>query len=75
MPWILLDIALAVLALAVLVLAGLQLWRRVKALGSAVAAAGTRLTEAGDRLAAVQEQGQTERDAPAVPGRPVFSPR
>ena len=56
MLWILLDIAIAVAALAVLAVLVLGLWRKVKALSATVAAAGERLGEASDRLAAVQAE-------------------
>ncbi len=43
MPWLLLDLLLALLALMVLALLGLRLWRQVKALSHAVGAAGQRI--------------------------------
>ncbi len=63
--WILLDVAIAVAALAVLAVLVLGLWRKVKALSATVAAAGERVGEATDRLAAVQAEG--ERAAHARP--------
>lgn len=65
-PWIVLDVGLAVLALGVLALAGLALWRRVRALTRAVGAAGQSLEAATDRLA----QRQSERDAAVAPPAP-----
>ena len=56
MLWILLDVAIAVAALVVLAVLVLGLWRKVTALSATVAAAGERLGEAGDRLAAVQAE-------------------
>ena len=56
MLWILLDVAIAVAALVVLAVLVLGLWRKVKALSAVVAAAGERLGEASDRLAAVQAE-------------------
>ncbi len=63
--WILLDVAIAVAALAVLAVLVLGLWRKVKALSATVAAAGERVGEATDRLAAAQAEG--ERAAHARP--------
>ncbi|MDP9101644.1 MAG: hypothetical protein M3N21_05805 [Actinomycetota bacterium] len=55
MPWLIVDIALALLALVVLGAVLLGLWRQVKALGAEVSRAGAALGEATDRLAAVQD--------------------
>jgi hypothetical protein len=55
--WILLDVAIAVAALAVLAVLVLGLWRKVKALSAVVAVAGERVGEATDRLAAAQSAG------------------
>lgn len=56
MVWLAVDVALAVLGLAVLAALGWWLWRRVRALGRDVAAAS-------DRLAAAL--GELERLAPS----------
>ena len=55
--WILIDVAIAVAALAVLAVLVLGLWRKVKALSSAVAVAGETVGQATDRLAAAQAAG------------------
>jgi hypothetical protein len=60
--WILLDVAIAVAALVVLAVLVLGLWRKVKALSATVAAAGERLGEASDRLAAVQAEADHAPD-------------
>ena len=52
--WILLDVAIALAALAVLAVLVLGLWRKVKALSAAVAVAGESVGQAADRLAAAQ---------------------
>jgi uncharacterized membrane protein len=57
MTWILIDVAIAVAALAVLAVLVLGLWRKVKALSHTVSVAGETLTEATDRLAAAQLSG------------------
>ena len=56
--WILLDVAIALAALAVLAVLVLRLWRKVKALSATVTAAGERVGEASDRLAAAQAEGE-----------------
>ena len=61
--WILLDVTIAVAALAVLAVLVLGLWRKVKALSSAVAVAGETVGQATDRLADAQSAGP--RGAPA----------
>lgn len=57
MRWILIDVAIALLALAVLVVLGLGLWRQVKSLGRAVGRAGELVGRATDELARVQDAG------------------
>lgn len=57
MTWILIDLAIALLALAVLAVLVLGLWRRVKALASAVTAAGETVGRATDALAEAQAAG------------------
>jgi hypothetical protein len=53
--WILIDVAIALLALAVLVVLGLALWRQVTSLGRAVGRAGELVGRATDELARVQD--------------------
>ena len=55
--WILIDVAIAVAALAVLAVLVLGLWRKVKALSAAVTVAGESVGQATDRLAAAQSDG------------------
>ncbi len=73
MRWILIDLALALLALGVLAVLGLGLWRKVKALSRTVGEAGKAVATATDALALAQGDGplgQAARPAPpAVPGR------
>lgn len=54
MLWILLDVALAMLAIGALVLACLRLWRTTKALGRAMSDAGDRVGAAMDRLPSLE---------------------
>ena len=62
MPFVLLDVAIALLALVVLALVGLLLWRRVKALSRLVGAAGAQVGAATSLLADLQ----AARPAPTV---------
>ena len=55
--WILVDVTVAVAALAVLAVLVLGLWRKVKALSAAVSVAGETVGQATDRLAAAQAAG------------------
>ncbi len=57
MIWILVDVAIAVAALAVLAVLVLRLWRKVKALSQAVTVAGETVASATDALAAAQSAG------------------
>ena len=57
MRWILLDLALALAALAVLAVLVRRLWRAVKALSREVATAGETIAAATDALAAAQAGG------------------
>ncbi len=57
MTWVLLDVAIALAALAVLAVLVLGLWRKVKALSATVAAAGETVGVATERLAAAQSAG------------------
>jgi uncharacterized protein YoxC len=63
--WILLDVAIALAALAVLAVLVLGLWRKVKALSAAVAVAGETVGQATDRLAAAQADGPLGGPPPA----------
>lgn len=69
MRWVLLDVGIALAALAVLAVLVLGLWRKVKALSAAVAVAGATVAEATDRLAAAQAAGPLG-DGAAPPRRP-----
>ena len=65
MRWVVVDVVVALLAVGVLVLAGLGLWRRLAALGRATAAAGTRLEEVAaqrEQVGAPQEDAVSRRD-------------
>jgi cytochrome c-type biogenesis protein CcmH/NrfG len=53
MRWVVVDGVVAVLAVGVLALSALGLWRRVKALGRATAAAGSLLEQASAQRAQV----------------------
>ena len=64
MRWILLDLAIALAALALLAVLVLRLWRRVKALSGVVTAAGQRLGQATDALEAAQSGRPTAGSAP-----------
>ena len=71
MTWILIDLAIALAALAVLAVLVLGLWRRVKALSRTVSAAGETMARATEALDAAQSAGP-----PASGGeRPVGVPR
>jgi len=69
--WILIDVALALLAIAGLGLLLLRLWRKVKALSTTVARASDTIGKATEGLAAAQAQGPLGQDASArdVAGR------
>ena len=54
MPFVLLDVAIALLSLVVLALVGVLLWRRVKALSRLVGAAGAQVGAATALLADLQ---------------------
>jgi hypothetical protein len=73
--WILLDLAIAVAALAVLTVLVLGLWRRVKALSSAVTTAGDTLTRATDALEAAQAAGPLGGAARTYGGPPAGGQR
>lgn len=85
MRWILIDVAIALLALAVLAVLVLGLWRRVTSLGREVSRAGELVGRATDELAKVQgasPHGGAEPNAlhtastPApAPIRPAVVPR
>ena len=57
MRWILVDLVLALLALGLLAVLLLGLWRRVKALSRSVSAAGAVIATATDALAEAQGAG------------------
>ena len=57
MSWILVDVVLVLLAMAVLAVLALGLWRKVKALSRAVSQAGEQVTRATDALAVAQGAG------------------
>lgn len=53
MLWIVIDVALAVIGLAVLAGLTFRLWRQVRAFGRDVSAAGSRIADASDQLSSV----------------------
>ena len=77
MRWILVDVVLALLALAVLAVLLLGLWRKVKALSSTVSQASERIGRATDGLAAAQGAGPLGAPParPADAGRSPSTPR
>ena len=66
MRWFLLDVALALVCLALLAAVALGLWRRIKALGSAVRVATDQFDTVSRQLDTV---GGPRPFAPATPGR------
>ena len=68
--WILLDVAIALAALAVLAVLVLGLWRKVKALSAAVSVAGETIGQATDRLAVAQADGPLGGQPPAHSRQP-----
>ena len=54
MPWVLVDVAIAVLAVLLLVLASVTLWKRLKELFRTAREAGEKVGPATDALAAAQ---------------------
>ena len=60
MPWVLVDIAIGVLAVLLLVLAALSLWRHMKGLFGTVRASSEKVGPATEALAAAQ----SDRPAP-----------
>jgi hypothetical protein len=72
--WILLDLVIALVALAVLAVLVRRLWRAVKALSGAVATAGDTIAAASDALAAAQAEGPLG-GAPAAARTPGLDPR
>ena len=72
MRWILLDAAVAVLALVLLVLVGLSLWRRVRALGRELARAGELV---GGATAALEQLRQEPPAPSSASADPQFSSR
>jgi hypothetical protein len=67
-PWLLVDLLLVLVALALLVLCGLQLWWGVKRLGREVSAAGEKVAAASDALAQVQAQDPVPGAGPRLNG-------
>ena len=67
MTWILIDLAIALVALAVLAVLLLGLWKRVKALSRVVGSAGERLATATEALEAAQAAGPLQSGATGVP--------
>lgn len=66
MPWLVLDIALVLLSLAVLGLLGLRLWRQVKQLSREVAAATARIAPLLESLTvSPRPESATAREKPA----------
>jgi hypothetical protein len=60
-PWVALDVAIAVLPLVGIVLVLLGLWRSVKAFPRTAGEAGESVGAASDRLAATQAAGADRR--------------
>lgn len=63
--WILLDVVVALLAVGLLGLAGLSLWRRVKTLGKAVGIAGEQLAQVTAQLDGLQDRNRSPVPTPA----------
>ena len=63
--WILLDVVVALLAVGLLGLAGLSLWRRVKALGKAVGIAGEQIAQVTAQLDGLQDRNRGPVPTPA----------
>jgi hypothetical protein len=60
-PWVALDVAIALLPLVVIGVVLLRLWRSVKALTRTAGEAGETMGAASDRLAAAQAAGDRRR--------------
>ena len=70
MRWLLVDLVLALVALAVLAVLSVGLWRKVKALSRTVSRAGESVATATEALALVQADGPLAQSGrPGVPGR------
>ena len=67
MTWILIDLAIALAALAVLAVLLLRLWKRVKALSRTVSAAGETIASATEALEAAQSAGPLSSGGVGVP--------
>lgn len=67
MTWILLDLAIALVALAVLAVLLLGLWKRVKSLSRTVSAASERLATATEALEAAQSAAPADTGVVGVP--------
>lgn len=57
--WILLDVVVALLAVGLLGVAGLSLWRRVKTLGEAVGIAGEQIAQVTAQLDGLQDRNRS----------------
>jgi hypothetical protein len=55
-PWVLVDVALVLVALVVLLMVVLSVWRAVKGLSREVTAAGTTIGAKTDELARLQSE-------------------
>ena len=70
MRWLLVDLVLALVALAFLAVLSLGLWRKVKALSRTVTRAGESVASATEALALVQADGPLgQAGRPGAPGR------
>lgn len=69
MKWILVDVALVLLAIGLLALLALGLWRKVKALSRTVSTAADTIGAATEQLAVAQGAGPLGAD-PQAPSRP-----
>ena len=67
MPWVLLDVLIPLLALVLLAVVVLGLWRRVRGLFGTVGKASEALGAAGDALAAAQASAPARAGLPAYP--------
>lgn len=61
MPWVALDVVIAVLPLVLMGLVVLRLWRSVRAFTRTAGEAGEAVGSANDRLAAAQAAGPQRR--------------
>ena len=61
MPWVALDVLIAVLPLVLMAVVVLKLWRSVRSLTRTAGSAGEAVGAASDRLAAAQAAGPQRR--------------